>query len=80
MNILGLFFVSLAIIGWSAYPTLVSKIGGNPIQAIFGATWGTLIVASVVVLVGNYPMPTGANFWLSVVSGAAWAFGNVVTI
>ncbi|SUP60899.1 Putative glucose uptake permease [Weissella viridescens] len=39
-----------------------------------------MIVATVVVLVGNYPMPTGANFWLSVVSGAAWAFGNVVTI
>lgn len=38
MNIVGLLFAGLAIIGWGAYPTLVSKIGGSPIQAIFGAT------------------------------------------
>ncbi|GKQ43100.1 ribose transporter RbsU [Companilactobacillus sp. RD055328] len=80
MNTVGLFFALLAIIGWSAYPTLVSKFGGKPVQAIFGATWGTLIVAIVLVLVQHLSIPTGMNFWLAAFSGAAWAFGNVLTI
>lgn len=80
MNITGLFFALLAIIGWSAYPTLVSYFGGKPVQGIFGATWGTLIVAIVLVLVTGMPMLHGANFWLAFFSGAAWAFGNVLTI
>lgn len=80
MNMIGLFFSLLAIIGWSAYPTLVSYFGGKPVQAIFGATWGTLIVATILVLVQHLSIPTGANFWLAFFSGAAWAFGNVLTI
>lgn len=80
MNVVGLLFAGLAIIGWGAYPTLVSKIGGSPIQAIFGATWGTLIVAIALALAVGLDLPTGANFWLALVSGAAWAFGNVLTI
>lgn len=80
MNMLGLFFSLLAIIGWSAYPTLVSYFGGKPVQGIFGATWGTFIVAIVLSLVMQMPMLQGANFWLAFFSGAAWAFGNVLTI
>lgn len=80
MNMIGLFFALLAIVGWSAYPTLVSYFGGKPVQAIFGATWGTLIVATILVFVRQLSIPTGANFWLAFFSGAAWAFGNVLTI
>lgn len=80
MNLVGLLFSLLAIIGWSAYPTLVSKFGGNSIQGIFGATWGTLIIAIVLLLVRGLSIPTGMDFWLSVASGAAWAFANVLTI
>lgn len=80
MNIVGLLFAFLAMIGWSAYPTLVSKFGGKPVQGIFGATWGTLIVAIVLALVKHYELLTGSNFWLAFFSGAAWAFGNVLTI
>lgn len=80
MNIVGILFAFLAIIGWSAYPTLVSFFGGKPVQGIFGATWGTLIVAIVMSLVTGMAIPTGSNFWLSFFSGAAWAFGNVLTI
>ena len=80
MNSVGLLFALLAIIGWSAYPTLVSYFGGEPVQGIFGATWGTLLVAVCLVLCTHLSIPTGLNFWLSVISGAAWAFGNVLTI
>lgn len=80
MNIVGLLFAALAIIGWSAYPTLVSVFGGKPVQGIFGATWGTLIVAVILVLVNGMSVPGGSDFWLSFASGAAWAFGNVLTI
>lgn len=80
MNLVGLFFSLLAIIGWSAYPTLVSKFGGNSIQGIFGATWGTLIVATLLLFIRGLSIPTGADFWLSVASGASWAFANVLTI
>ncbi|MHC9537129.1 GRP family sugar transporter [Dellaglioa sp. BT-FLS60] len=80
MNMLGLLFSLLAIIGWSTYPTLVSYFGGKPVQGIFGATWGTLIVAIVLSLVTGMPMLHGSNFWLAFFSGAAWAFGNVLTI
>ncbi|MCM0583095.1 ribose transporter RbsU [Weissella diestrammenae] len=80
MNTVGLLFAGLAMIGWSAYPTLVSKFGGKPVQGLMGATFGTLIVSIVLVLVQHLAVPTGANFWLSVASGAAWAFGNLLTI
>ncbi|WP_268912258.1 GRP family sugar transporter [Lentilactobacillus sp. SPB1-3] len=80
MNIVGLLFAMLAVVGWSTYPTLVSKFGGKPVQGIFGATWGTLIVAIVLALINHYELLTGSNFWLAFFSGAAWAFGNVLTI
>ncbi|MFT4185979.1 MAG: GRP family sugar transporter [Micrococcaceae bacterium] len=77
---IGLFFALLAIIGWSAYPTLVSKFGGTPTQGIFGATWGTLIVATILATTMHFAPPGGYSFWLAFASGAAWAFGNVLTI
>lgn len=80
MNLVGLLFALLAVIGWSAYPTLVSYFGGKPVQGIFGATWGTLIVSIFLVFFQHLSIPSGINFWLAVFSGAAWAFGNVLTI
>lgn len=80
MNLVGLLFALLAVIGWSAYPTLVSYFGGKPVQGIFGATWGTLIVSIFLVFFQHLSIPSGINFWLAVFSGATWAFGNVLTI
>ena len=33
------------LLGWGLYPTIVSKIGGKPVNQILGSTLGTLIFA-----------------------------------
>ena len=35
------------LLGWGLYPTIVSKIGGKPVNQILGSTLGTLIFALV---------------------------------
>lgn len=67
------------LLGWGLFPTIASKFGGRPVNQIFGATVGTLIFAIVLALFKGIGLPGGMALVFSVISGAGWAFGQIIT-
>lgn len=67
------------LLGWGLFPTISSKFGGRPVNQIFGATVGTLIFAIVLALVKGIGIPGGMALVFSIISGAGWAFGQIIT-
>lgn len=67
------------LLGWGLFPTIASKFGGRPVDQIFGATVGTLIFAIVLALFKGIGLPGGMALVFSLISGAGWAFGQIIT-
>lgn len=67
------------LLGWGLFPTIASKFGGRPVNQIFGATVGTLIFAIVLALFKGIGLPGGMELVFSLISGAGWAFGQIIT-
>lgn len=67
------------LLGWGLFPTIASKFGGRPVNQIFGATVGTLIFAIVLALFKVIGLPGGMALVFSLISGAGWAFGQIIT-
>ncbi|MCG2328948.1 ribose transporter RbsU [Staphylococcus epidermidis] len=67
------------LLGWGLFPTIASKFGGRPVNQIFGATVGTLIFAIVLALFKGIGLPGGMALIFSLISGAGWAFGQIIT-
>ena len=67
------------LLGWGLFPTIASKFGGRPVNQIFGATVGTLIFAIVLALFKGIGLPGGMALAFSLISGAGWAFGQIIT-
>ncbi|MEJ7276233.1 ribose transporter RbsU [Staphylococcus sp. HMSC063F03] len=67
------------LLGWGLFPTIASKFGGRPVNQIFGATVGTLIFAIVLALFKGIGLPRGMALVFSLISGAGWAFGQIIT-
>ena len=67
------------LLGWGLFPTIASKFGGRPVNQIFGATVGTLIFAIVLALFKGIGLPGGMALVFSLISGAGWAFGPIIT-
>ncbi|WP_391039448.1 ribose/proton symporter RbsU [Staphylococcus epidermidis] len=67
------------LLGWGLFPTIASKFGGRPVNQIFGATVGTLISAIVLALFKGIGLPGGMALVFSLISGAGWAFGQIIT-
>lgn len=67
------------LIGWGLFPTISSKIGGKPSHQIFGATVGTLIFAIALLLINGTKIPTGSALFFGILSGVAWAFGQIMS-
>ena len=67
------------LLGWGLFPTIASKFGGRPVNQIFGATVGTLIFAIVLSLFKGIGLPGGMALVFSLISGAGWAFGQIIT-
>ncbi|MCK8624298.1 ribose/proton symporter RbsU [Apilactobacillus xinyiensis] len=79
MNSVALLIGLGPLIGWGIYPTVASKFGGRPTNQIFGSTLGTLIFAIVYMMISGLSIPTGMQFFLSLLSGAGWAFGQIMS-
>lgn len=67
------------LLGWGLFPTIASRFGGRPVNQIFGATVGTLIFAIVLALFKGIGLPGGMALVFSLISGAGWAFGQIIT-
>ncbi|WP_105956326.1 ribose/proton symporter RbsU [Apilactobacillus quenuiae] len=67
------------LLGWGLFPTVSAKFGGKPTNQIVGATFGTLIFAFVYLLISGNSIPMGSKFVLSLISGAGWSFGQIMS-
>lgn len=79
MDIIALLIGLGPLLGWGLFPTIASKFGGRPVNQIFGATVGTLIFAIILVVVKGIGIPGGMALIFSIISGAGWAFGQIIT-
>lgn len=79
MDIVALLVGLGPLLGWGLFPTIASLYGGKPVNQIFGATVGTLIFAAVFALIQGRALPTGMDLVFSLISGAGWAFGQIIT-
>ena len=79
MDIVALLVGLGPLLGWGLFPTIASLYGGKPVNQIFGATVGTLIFAAVFALIQGMSLPTGMDLLFSLISGAGWAFGQIIT-
>lgn len=57
------------LLGWGLYPTIVSKIGGKPVNQILGSTLGTLIFALVFSMSQGIHLASGMDLFLGILSG-----------
>lgn len=73
MNIV---WMLLPAIAWGVLPLIVTKLGGRPINEIFGTAIGTLI-ASIVVQVILHPAINLTAFIMAAVAGAFWIVGQL---
>lgn len=79
MDIIALLIGLGPLLGWGLFPTIASKFGGRPVNQIFGATVGTLIFAIILAVVKGIGTPGGMALIFSIISGAGWAFGQIIT-
>ncbi|MBF2261230.1 ribose/proton symporter RbsU [Staphylococcus capitis] len=79
MDIIALLIGLGPLLGWGLFPTIASKFGGRPVNQIFGATVGTLIFAIILDVVKGIGIPGGMALIFSIISGAGWAFGQIIT-
>jgi len=66
----------LPAIAWGVLPLLVSRLGGRPINQIFGTAIGTLIV-SIIGQVILHPTINLTAFLMAAVAGAFWIIGQL---
>lgn len=79
MDIIALLIGLGPLLGWGLFPTIASKFGGRPVNQIFGATVGTFIFAIILAVVKGIGIPGGMALIFSIISGAGWAFGQIIT-
>ena len=79
MDIIALLIGLGPLLGWGLFPTIASKFGGRPVNQIFGATVGTLIFAIILAVGKGIGIPGGMALIFSIISGAGWAFGQIIT-
>lgn len=79
MNAVALLIGLGPVLGWGLYPTIASLFGGKPTNQIYGSTLGTLIFSAIFLLISGNSIPTGMDFALALLSGAGWAFGQIMS-
>lgn len=73
MNIL---IALIPAIGWGVMPLITGKIGGTPVNQMFGIGAGATIVGVIAFLITQPTVSTTA-FWFSVLCGALWTIGQI---
>lgn len=63
-------------IGWGAMPLITGKIGGSPVNQMFGIGAGATIVGIIAYLI-MHPSVSATAFWFSIFIGCLWTVGQV---
>ena len=63
-------------IGWGAMPLITGKIGGSPVNQMFGIGAGASIVGIIAYLITK-PTVSVTAFWFSLAIGCLWTIGQV---
>lgn len=70
------FWLLLPVLAWGILPVVVSKLGGEPVNQIFGTALGTLIVGLVVEVVLR-PTINRISFIWAMLAGVFWVVGQL---
>ena len=70
-----LLLMLLPAVAWGVLPLVVAKLGGRPVNQIFGTAVGTLLASVVVFLVAHPSLDAQS----AVLAGLAGAFGSLVS-
>lgn len=70
------FWLLLPVLAWGILPVVVSKLGGEPVNQIFGTALGTLIVSLVVEVVLR-PTINRVSFIWAMLAGVFWIVGQL---
>ncbi|WP_119325853.1 GRP family sugar transporter [Companilactobacillus musae] len=73
MNIL---IALIPALGWGFMPIITGKVGGSPVNQMFGIGAGATIVGLISYLV-TQPSVSAQAFWFSVLCGALWTIGQI---
>jgi len=73
MNIL---IALIPALGWGIMPLITGKIGGSPVNQMFGIGAGATIVGLISYLI-TQPSVSTLAFWFSVLCGALWTIGQI---
>jgi len=73
MNIL---IALIPALGWGFMPLITGKIGGSPVNQMFGIGAGATVVGLISFLI-TQPSVSTAAFWFSVLCGALWTIGQI---
>ncbi|GLB46416.1 putative sugar uptake protein [Philodulcilactobacillus myokoensis] len=60
---------------WGVTPIVTTKIGGKPVQQLTGTTYGTLMIALILVFI-FHPVITANDFIWCFLAGVSWALGQ----
>ncbi|WP_426422241.1 GRP family sugar transporter [Pediococcus acidilactici] len=70
------FWLLLPVLAWGILPVVVSKLGGEPVNQIFGTALGTLIVGLVVEVVLRLTINRISFIW-AMLAGVFWIVGQL---
>lgn len=73
MNIL---IALIPALGWGFMPIITGKVGGSPVNQMFGIGAGATIVGLISFLI-TQPSVSAQAFWFSVLCGALWTIGQI---
>lgn len=73
MSVVYLFLPALA---WGILPLVISRVGGRPVNQIFGTAVGTLI-AGLIVLIALHPQINWLTALAAALAGAFWIIGQL---
>ncbi|MFH5811735.1 GRP family sugar transporter [Companilactobacillus sp. FL22-1] len=73
MNIL---IALIPALGWGFMPIITGKVGGSPVNQMFGIGAGATIVGLISFLI-TQPSVSAQAFWFSVLCGSLWTIGQI---
>lgn len=76
IGIMNILIALIPALGWGTMPLITGKIGGSPVNQIFGIGAGASLIG-LIAYIFTHPTISTAAFWLSVLCGALSTVGQI---